>query len=1134
MDPGTLQQFKTIIEALMSPDNNIRGQAEAEFNKWKSGPPDVFLTCLVTLLKAPPAGTDAAGGEQVRSLCAVLLRKAVMQSSQSQPGQSLISILSPAVAEAVKKELLECIQAEPQRNIRKKVCDAVGQLANSLMNTNPQAWPALFPFMLASTTGGNANMHEAALAIFNACAEFIAENPAYKPMLGTLHDVFTRSLASDQAMIVRVAALKTLASFLLALSDPATRKPFQTLVPEMLRTIGDALGANDEAEVRSALEVFVEIAESQPKFLKKNILDCVTGMIGISANTDLEDATRHLALEFLLTVAENAQSTAKKIPQFVDKVVPIALQMMLEIECDTQEELYEWENQEEDDEDTEITNYDVGEEALDRLAIALGRVQPGSECGELVQVLFARIKEMIANADWKHRHAALMAISQSGEGCEKKMKEELHSIVNMIVQHFGDAHPRVRWAAINTVGQMCTDFGPDLQQQLHAKVLPALILTMDDPCKRVQAHAAAAIINFCEHCERKTLKDYLPGLLSKLNELLQRNVRRVAEQAVTAIASVADVAEADFEDYYEHFMPPLINLLRVEGKDYRMLRGKAMECISLIGVAVGKEKFGTHAKSVMELFIASQQGVELEADDPQITFMLQACGRICKCLGEQFAPYLPYVLPSLIKSAQIDPELHVTDADEEEEEEHEGMESVTVHLRGQGHKRITIRTSALEEKATACSMLRTYAQELREAFFPCVQEVANVLVPLIRFQYMDDVRAAAIGAMPELLNCAILAAQKGVPGASAELIAQLKDFMLEPILQQLKTEPDTETLSTLLDAWHEVIDLGAESEAAKLNPKQLHETVAVFQEIHKESIERRNERAKAEEQEELDEEDQDEMAVEMEREEILVQNIVECLGSLFKVYRSALLPLFEQLLLPFFKAMLQPSAIVTDRVAALCVFDDVIEHCSADSVADKYVGDLLPAFLMYATDSATEVRQAAVYGLGVLAEHSRAPTFADQQLGQAAQALLGVIEAPDAFSDDNASASDNAVSALGKLCARSEAIGQAAWPRWLAKLPLRTDQEEARSVHRKLVELCETTNANLLGAANERLPDVVIVFGQVLETELIDEETSTRICNLLKQVRNGLPHVLGALPTMPAFANLAPEQRGALERAISS
>ena len=28
-----------------------------------------------------------------------------------------------------------------------------------------------------------------------------------------------------------------------------------------------------------------------------------------------------------------------------------------------------------------------------------------------------------------------------------------------------------------------------------------------------------------------------------------------------------------------------------EGKDYRMLRAKAVECISLVGMAVGKERF---------------------------------------------------------------------------------------------------------------------------------------------------------------------------------------------------------------------------------------------------------------------------------------------------------------------------------------------------------------------------------------------------------------------------------------------------------------------------------------------------------------------------------------------------------------
>lgn len=189
-------------------------------------------------------------------------------------------------------------------------------------------------------------------------------------------------------------------------------------------------------------------------------------------------------------------------------------------------------------------------------------------------------------------------------------------------------------------------------------------------------------------------------------------------------------------------------------------------------------------------------GMELEPDDPQISFMLQACGRICKCLGEQFEPYLPFVIPPLLKSAQVDPELHVTDADDDDDDqEEEGMESVTVAIRGQGHKRITIRTSALEEKATACSMLRTYAQELGEAFLPYVKDVAHVLVPLLGFQYMDDVRSGAMSAMPELLRCC-KATQARLAGAASEtLVMQLKDFTFEPVLEQLRTEPDTETLA---------------------------------------------------------------------------------------------------------------------------------------------------------------------------------------------------------------------------------------------------------------------------------------------------------------------------------------------------
>ena len=82
-------------------------------------------------------------------------------------------------------------------------------------------------------------------------------------------------------------------------------------------------------------------------------------------------------------------------------------------------------------EDTEITNYDVGEEALDRVAIAIGGKT-------MVPVLFERISELIKSTEWKHRHAALMAISQSGEGCQAQMARQLEQIVGMIVQVLGD------------------------------------------------------------------------------------------------------------------------------------------------------------------------------------------------------------------------------------------------------------------------------------------------------------------------------------------------------------------------------------------------------------------------------------------------------------------------------------------------------------------------------------------------------------------------------------------------------------------------------------------------------------------------------------------------------------------------
>lgn len=45
-----------------------------------------------------------------------------------------------------------------------------------------------------------------------------------------------------------------------------------------------------------------------------------------------------------------------------------------------------------------------------------------------------------------------------------------------------------------------------------------------------------------------------------------------------------------------------------------------------------------------------------------------------------------------------------------------------------GDKRIGIKTSVLEEKATACNMLCCYADELKEGFFPWIDQVSKLQI----------------------------------------------------------------------------------------------------------------------------------------------------------------------------------------------------------------------------------------------------------------------------------------------------------------------------------------------------------------------------------------------------------------------
>ncbi|KAI3697013.1 hypothetical protein L6452_29707 [Arctium lappa] len=1092
--------FETLISHLMSSSNEQRSQAELIFNLCKQTDPNTLVLKLAQLLQLSPH-------MEARAMSAILLRKQLTQD------ESLMwNMLSPATQSSLKSIFLTCVQSEEAKTIMKKLCDTISELASSILPEN--GWPELLPFMFQCVSSDSPKLQESAFLIFAQLSQYVGDTLV--PHIKHLHGVFLQCLTTSGNSDVRIAALSAVINFIQCLSSSSDRDRFQDLLPAMMQTLTEALNGGQEATAQEALELLIELAGTEPRFLRRQLVEVVGSMLQIAEAQTLEEGTRHLAIEFVITLAEareRAPGMMRKLPQFISRLFSILMQMLLDVEDEPA-----WHSAENEDEDAgESSNYSVGQECLDRLAIALGG-------NTIIPVASEQLPAYLAAPEWQKHHAALVALAQIAEGCSKVMIKNLEQVVTMVLNSFQDPHPRVRWAAINAIGQLSTDLGPDLQVQYHQRVLPALASAMDDfQNPRVQAHAASAVLNFSENCTPDLLTPYLDGIVSKLLVLLQNGKQMVQEGALTALASVADSSQGHFQKYYDAVMPYLKAILvNANDKANRMLRAKAMECISLVGMAVGKEKFRDDAKQVMEVLM-SLQGSQMETDDPTTSYMLQAWARLCKCLGQDFLPYMSVVMPPLLQSAQLKPDVIITSADSENEIESddESMETITL-----GDKRIGIKTSVLEEKATACNMLCCYADELKEGFYPWIDQVAPTLVPLLKFYFHEEVRKAAVSAMPELLRSAKLAIEKGLAqGRDGSYMKQLSDYIVPSLVEALHKEPDTEICANMLDALNECLQISG----PLLDENQVRSIVDEIKQVIIASSSRKKERAERTNAEDFDAEEGELLKEENEQEEEVFDQVGEIVGTLVKTFKASFLPFFDELS-SYLMPMWGKDKTAEERRIAICIFDDVAEQCR--DAALKYYDTYLPFLLEACNDENPDVRQAAVYGLGVCAEHGG--SVIKPLVGEALSRLNVVIRHPNALQPENVMAYDNAVSALGKVCQfhRDSIDSAQVIPAWLSCLPIKGDLIEAKVVHDLLCSMVERSDMELLGPNNQYLPKIVSIFAEILcaGKELASEQTASRMINLLRQLQQTLPPATLA----STWSSLQPQQQLALQSILSS
>jgi hypothetical protein len=145
------------------------------------------------------------------------------------------------------------------------------------------------------------------------------------------------------------------------------------------------------------------------------------------------------------------------------------------------------------------------------------------------------------------------------------------------------------------------------------------------------------------------IDQYLQLIMERLASLLETAPISVKAVVTGAIGSAAHASKERFLPYFQPTMNHLAVFLNLTGEGEEIeLRGITMDAIGTFAEAVGKDVFRPYFPDMMK---HAFQGTEMaSARLRECSFLF--FGVMARVFGEEFAPYLPQVVPPLLNSCK--------------------------------------------------------------------------------------------------------------------------------------------------------------------------------------------------------------------------------------------------------------------------------------------------------------------------------------------------------------------------------------------------------------------------------------------------------------------------------------------------
>mmetsp|Transcript_7080 Transcript_7080/g.26039 ORF Transcript_7080/g.26039 Transcript_7080/m.26039 type:complete len:1099 (+) Transcript_7080:125-3421(+) len=1076
--PAGTAELSALLAALLSTDNRVRKQAEAQL-KTASRHPLALLPPLAYVLQH---NSDPSQ----RQLAAVLLRKRLATAYKE---------LSPDVTANIKEALLKLLLNDPQWYVRRSIADVVSVVAKQAVPKND--WPELLPFLQQCFQSSSEEHREIALVVLGYLTESIGESMPHA--LATVRDFFLRGL-QDQSRRVQIAAVKAMTGLMRCLAAARDKASVQHLLTAVLTTTRQCVADGDEDILPQVFEMIDEVIESPSSVLSSCAQQLITFAGEVALNRQFEAGNRHMAIMTIRDLGCDRPKLLTKGPE------PL-LQQVLPVLCHLCAEGQEKDDQgdpgdaDEEDEDEEDETWVVAASTLDALAVTV----PAKHIFPFTAQFAA---QAIQSAKPEERMAALTVIGRVAEGCADLMKQALDPLIVLLLKGLNDPNNEVRGAAAVCTAYCADALEPNIVNH-HQALLPKVFELLDDPEDSVKERACYVVDRFCDQLSENEQGDeilpYLDQFMNRLGNVLQSPKRDVQLMTIHAISSLAAASQAAFVPYVKGVLTALLGFLSLTEDKVLELRAAATECAGIVVKAVGIEAIEDVIAPLVELIF---QGFTLDYSELREYSHGFFC-HLAEVLGERFAPYLERVVPLAMNSANTDDGAVFDFGDEDGGG---GLQSLVTQLGDDDDddefdmdpedllKGISVRTGVLDEKAAALSALGTYALKCGAQYKPYIESTVEVLDQLSTY-FHEDVRIQAVLGMSHVFAATVKTFPSAVPTdpprAEVALVLAKAVDMAKKIIE---TDEDSEVVGSACTCLKNVLCPGSR---AALQPHLQTISDLTLLLLRGEAL-----CQSTDYEEENEEEDDAEMGME---EKTLAEGLLDCTTEVCVGLATALgmeyQPQFDIHMGAIVERLGQKG---TDASMRGVILGNLAQLASTEGqLLAGHVHSLLPHMLSTLGAEDMESRRNSAYAVSAFCASEAVVAQLTPRYGELLHALFPLFSA-----QEFAGVRDNAASAVCQMIRGNKSATplEQIMPTLLGALPLQEDKAEGGAVYGCLAELLIQGEAALAPHMQRVLEIFAAALGDERIADKAKEQMAQAVGHLARNFGSQLEALLQGLP----------------------